>query len=215
MARLSSILTFAVLAATSSAAHVLRDTSSGCTNPGVVSNQTLSLNGVDIQWTTLSCAVAAQPGENFIFPIPLPFPFFPPSPKPKPTTTVVSTPTAPPPVPTTDVCNQVCTDACGSLGDLPPISEDCQQIFNSITILNSSISPNFVVNSSSIEQLTFGTCRVFFENFSNGTMSECWTTLSNAAEAAGTLCFPPTQPVNSAAFCSPADGSWQIGIAHS
>ena len=31
------------------------------------------------------------------------------------------------------------TNTCGSIGDLPPITEDCQQIFNSITILNGSV----------------------------------------------------------------------------
>ncbi|KAI0086745.1 hypothetical protein BDY19DRAFT_958418 [Irpex rosettiformis] len=103
------------------------------------------------------------------------------------------------------------TDSCGHLGDLPPVSEDCQQIFDSINITSGSIAPTFDVQSFHIQQLTFGTCRVFFENFSNVTQTFCWSALSQQAQGADSACFPPVQPVNSAGFCAPSDGSWQVG----
>lgn len=40
------------------------------------------------------------------------------------------------------------TDSCGSLGDLPPISEDCQKIFDSITISDGSIGASHIVPHS-------------------------------------------------------------------
>ncbi|KAI0338161.1 hypothetical protein BDW22DRAFT_1338579, partial [Trametopsis cervina] len=103
------------------------------------------------------------------------------------------------------------SDSCATNGDLPPISEDCQTIYNSITILQGSIAPTFDVPSNGIQQLTFGTCRVFFSNFSPKTITYCWTSLSTQASAAGTLCFPPTQPVQSLGLCNSADKTWQVG----
>ncbi|KIP01534.1 hypothetical protein PHLGIDRAFT_123266 [Phlebiopsis gigantea 11061_1 CR5-6] len=227
MARFSGLVAFAALATAASAGVIARDPSvpSACQGPSVALNTTI---GAGVQLTTFNCeslqtapssadTVTTSLKEDLVIVIPFPiFPFPLPKPKPKPTTShVTSTSSAPVATPTADVCNELCTNSCGSIGDLPPISEDCQQIFNSITILQGSIAPTFTVESNQIQQLTFGTCRVFFENFSNETVSECWSTLSNVSEAAGTQCFPPTQPVNSAGFCSPSDASWQIGIAHS
>ncbi|KAI0338166.1 hypothetical protein BDW22DRAFT_1338372, partial [Trametopsis cervina] len=106
-------------------------------------------------------------------------------------------------------------DTCGSLGDLPPISEDCATIFDSITILNGSVPSTFDVPPNSIQQLTFGTCRVFFENLSpSQTITSCWTALANEASAAGTLCFPPTQPVKSLGLCTAASGLWAVGCVY-
>lgn len=39
------------------------------------------------------------------------------------------------------------------------------------------VAPTFDLASNHIQQLNFGTCRVFFENFSNHTMTECWSTV--------------------------------------
>ncbi|KAI0086743.1 hypothetical protein BDY19DRAFT_995496 [Irpex rosettiformis] len=129
-----------------------------------------------------------------------------------PTTTVTKTIPAPTPTPTNNVCNQLCSNTCGSLGSLPPISEDCQTIFDSITILGGSVAPTFEVPPNSIQQLTFGTCRVFFENLSAGqSLTYCWSALANTSSAAGTQCFPPTQPVMTLGLCTSASGLWAVG----
>ncbi|KAI0781555.1 hypothetical protein BC629DRAFT_565264 [Irpex lacteus] len=135
---------------------------------------------------------------------------------PLPPSTVSSSPASAPTAPATNVCDQLCSNTCGSLGDLPPISEDCQTIFDSITILGGSIAPTFNVAPNSIQQLTFGTCRVFFENLSTSqTLTFCWSALANTSSAVGTLCFPPTQPVRSLGLCTAQSGIWAVGIAHS
>ncbi|KAI0686887.1 hypothetical protein BC835DRAFT_430356 [Cytidiella melzeri] len=136
---------------------------------------------------------------------------------PPPTAPVTSVPPAvPTPPPAINVCSQLCSNTCGTLGDLPPISEDCATIFDSITILGGSIAPTFDVPPNSIQQLTFGTCRVFFENLSTfQTETFCWAALADTASAAGTLCFPPTQPVQSLGLCTANSGTWAVGIAHS
>ncbi|KAI0338160.1 hypothetical protein BDW22DRAFT_1487899 [Trametopsis cervina] len=231
MKTIFKLLTVAAIAASSNALYTIRDideTDSACANGTVVSNKTTTVNGIDIQFTTFNCAPDAGglQADFLIFPIPIiPFfpwpifgwPFFPPPPPPKPPkpTKTTSSSIASPSPSSVNVCNVPCTDSCGHLGDLPPISEDCQQIYDSINITSGSIAPTFDVQSNHIEQLTFGTCRVFFENFSNVTVTYCWSALSSQAQGAGTACFPPVQPVNSAGFCSPSTGAWQVGVAHS
>ncbi|KAI0769486.1 hypothetical protein BC629DRAFT_1442179 [Irpex lacteus] len=234
------LVSLVALAACSNALYTKRDTDdtpSVCPSGAVISNTTLTLNNIDVQFATVDCTPSTAPSANLniggiiipipifpfpIFPLPFPFPFpFPAPPsKPKPTktktvtSTIVGTSTtsSAAPTPTSiNVCDVPCTDACGHLGDLPPISEDCQQIFDSINITSGSIAPTFDVQMNNIHQLTFGTCRVFFENFSNQTLTFCWDTLSQQAQAADAACFPPVQPVNSAGFCAPSDGSWQVG----
>ncbi|KIP01533.1 hypothetical protein PHLGIDRAFT_17135 [Phlebiopsis gigantea 11061_1 CR5-6] len=145
-------------------------------------------------------------------------------PPPPPTSVASSSSSAPASTPSSsaNACSQVFmtpsdgprplgTDTCGHIGDLPPISEDCQTIVDSITIMNGSISSTFNVAPNTIEQLTFGTCRFWFQNNSNATLTECWTALAQAASVAESACFPPVQPVQSVGLCTPADASWQIG----
>ena len=40
----------------------------------------------------------------------------------------------------------------------------------------------FSVAPNTIEQLTFGTCRFWFQNNSNSTLTECWTALVRKIE---------------------------------
>ncbi|KAI0259509.1 hypothetical protein BC834DRAFT_833413, partial [Gloeopeniophorella convolvens] len=83
---------------------------------------------------------------------------------------------------------------CEDLGDLPPISEDCQTLDNAVTILSGSINPTFVVQSLHQQVLTFGTCRYFFTNLASSPLEYCWSSLSTQASAAGAACFPPVNP---------------------
>ncbi|CCL98455.1 uncharacterized protein FIBRA_00453 [Fibroporia radiculosa] len=116
----------------------------------------------------------------------------------------------------TNVCDGLCTDTCNNLsGDLPPAADDCATIVDAITILNGSIAPTFVVDSQSIQQLSYGTCRYFFENLSDGPLEYCWLALGDMASAAGSACFPPTQPVYSEGICETSTGTWLVGAAHS
>ncbi|CCM03004.1 uncharacterized protein FIBRA_05119 [Fibroporia radiculosa] len=121
----------------------------------------------------------------------------------------------------TDVCDGICsvflgTDTCNNeSGDLPPELDDCDTIIDAITILNGSIEPTFTVDPGSAEQLTYGTCRFFFENLSNDVLEYCWTALSNVASAAASTCFPPTNPIYSEGICEPSSGAWLVGAAHS
>ncbi|KAI0686884.1 hypothetical protein BC835DRAFT_430575 [Cytidiella melzeri] len=227
------LFALAAVVSTSNALYTNRDVAdaeSVCASGTVVSNTTLNLNGIDIEFATFDCAPASTSFAvdlrigGIIIPIPIfPWPIFPfplPPIKPRPTKTIASTSTSTSasasPTPTTvNVCDVACTNSCGSLGDLPPISEDCQQIYDALNITSGSIAPTFDIPSNNIHQLTFGTCRVFFENFSNETVTFCWSALSQEAQGAGSACFPPVQPVNSAGYCTPSDGSWQVGVAHS
>ncbi|KAI0686886.1 hypothetical protein BC835DRAFT_430766 [Cytidiella melzeri] len=175
-----------------------------CANALVVNSSTVMVGENAVVVETLTCAEsAAKRGLFATHPDP-----------PKTSSTKTSSSAAPAATPV-DVCGQICSDSCASDGDLPPISEDCQTIYNSITILQGSIAPTFDVPASGTQQLTFGTCRVFFNNFSTKTITSCWTSLSQQASAAGTLCFPPTQPVQSLGLCNAADTTWQIGVGHS
>ncbi|KAH9946576.1 immunomodulatory protein [Amylocystis lapponica] len=111
-----------------------------------------------------------------------------------------------------DVCDNICTNVCNFDGGvLPPITSDCAIIIDAITILNGSVTDDFSVDPGEMKQLTYGTCRYYFENLSPWTLTYCWTALSQVGSAAGSACFPPTQPNYSEGLCSPADGSWAVG----
>ncbi|KAI0776867.1 hypothetical protein BD413DRAFT_490977 [Trametes elegans] len=148
------------------------------------------------------------------------------------TTTVLSAP-ASPSASAVDVCGAICTTVCAQPAQnaLPPVSEDCAQLVNAITILNGQIPPTFIVAPQHAQTITFGTCRFFFENAAApGPLEYCWLSLyvrphprwvceavaeAQVASAAGTACFPPVQPITAEALCAPADGAWEVGAAHS
>jgi len=115
------------------------------------------------------------------------------------TQTVTATVTvSPSPTPTaTNVCGAICDTTCGQLGQLPPTTDDCQVIKDSIQVFEGNSAPTFVVDPLHIQQLTFGTCRFFFENLGTYSLEYCWQDLANQGSVAATTCFPPTQPTNS------------------
>ncbi|GJE94033.1 hypothetical protein PsYK624_102010 [Phanerochaete sordida] len=209
----TALLALLALALSSTALLVPRDAPAGCASPALVSTRTLAAGTAAVELATYACAGARTDGLGLSIGLSLglgdPWPT--PPPRARPTS---STSTAPAAAPTADVCGALCTNSCGSVGSLPPISEDCDEIFKAMSILGAT-SPGFTVEGGHAQQLTYGTCRVYFQNLSGETMSECYQALANAARTAGTQCFPPTQPVNSAGFCKAADGTWQIGIGHS
>ncbi|KAI0695660.1 hypothetical protein C8T65DRAFT_40778 [Cerioporus squamosus] len=132
------------------------------------------------------------------------------------TATVTETITAASPSSTaTNVCGEICTTVCGEVGRLPPTTDDCQQLVNTVTILNGQIDPNFTVEPNHVQTISFGTCRFFFENVSPESLTYCWLSLAQVASAAGSTCLPPTQPVSSEGLCIPSDGLWEVGVAHS
>ncbi|TFY61565.1 hypothetical protein EVG20_g7002 [Dentipellis fragilis] len=115
-----------------------------------------------------------------------------------------------------DVCGGACTTTCGRLGDLPPSTDDCQTIKNAIAIFAGSAPANFTVQPDHVEQLTFGTCRFFFENLTGDeVLTYCWQDLANSGSAAASDCFPPVQPVQTLATCTSLDGTWALGVSHS
>lgn len=123
---------------------------------------------------------------------------------------------SPSPTPTaTDVCGLICNTFCSDLGQLPPISDDCQVIKDSIQIFEGNSAPTFIVQPAHIQQLTFGTCRFFFENLGTVPLEYCWQDLANTGSVAATQCFPPTNPVNSLAVCEAPDSTWEVGVSHS
>ncbi|KAI0050155.1 hypothetical protein FA95DRAFT_1570813 [Auriscalpium vulgare] len=132
------------------------------------------------------------------------------------TSTVVATATVAPPAPLSVdkvPCNTFCSDG---VGQLPPISEDCEVIQGAITTFVGTTAPSFTVAPKSIQQLTFGTCRFFFANFANPkTLSYTWVDFNATASKAGLSCFPPVQPVNSLGLCESVDSTWQVGASHS
>ncbi|OSD00333.1 hypothetical protein PYCCODRAFT_1426585 [Trametes coccinea BRFM310] len=132
------------------------------------------------------------------------------------TATVTVTQTASPPTSTaTDVCGEICTTVCGESGQLPPDSEDCATLVDSITILNGQIPPTFTVEPDHVQTITFGTCRFFFENVGPEPLEYCWLSLAQTASASASACFPPTQPVMSEGLCIASDALWEVGVAHS
>ncbi|KAA1471004.1 hypothetical protein DENSPDRAFT_880133 [Dentipellis sp. KUC8613] len=119
-------------------------------------------------------------------------------------------------LPDPNVCGEVCTTTCSDLGDLPPSTDDCQSIKNAIAIFAGSAPADFTVQPGHIEQLTFGTCRFFFENLTGDeALTYCWQDLANSGSAAASDCFPPVQPVQTLATCTSVDGTWALGVSHS
>ncbi|KAI0665477.1 hypothetical protein C8Q78DRAFT_1083925 [Trametes maxima] len=115
----------------------------------------------------------------------------------------------------TNVCGEICTNVCGLSGSLPPTSEDCQALVNSIVILQSDLPPTFDVLPGHVQTIEFGTCRFFFENVGPIPLEYCWRDLGQTASAAGNACFPPVQPVMSEGLCIPSSALWEVGAAHS
>lgn len=63
------------------------------------------------------------------------------------------------------------------MGQLPPVTDDCQTIQNSIQILNAQLATTFSVESGHQETLSFGTCTIFFENLGRFELDYCWSDL--------------------------------------
>ncbi|TBU28807.1 hypothetical protein BD309DRAFT_957398 [Dichomitus squalens] len=130
--------------------------------------------------------------------------------------TVTTTASAAAPTETgTNVCGAICTNVCNEFGQLPPTTDDCQALVNSITILNGQISPTFTVDPNHVQTITFGTCRFFFENLGPDPLTYCWLDFVQIASAAASQCLPPTQPVLSEGLCIARDSTWEVGVAHS
>ncbi|KAI0349840.1 hypothetical protein OH77DRAFT_1525363 [Trametes cingulata] len=197
MKTFATLLSICAVAAGSYALLPPRADSAVCTGAKAISTSTIVVNGKNVELTTFSCGASIHADDD---PIP---------------TSLVSVPTsiasAAPAIPTLNVCS----DVCGSSGDLPPTTDDCATIMDAITILNGSISPSFEVDSGHVQTLAFGTCRFFFENFSPFPMSNCWLSFGQIASAAASACLPPVQPVNSEGLCVAPDASWRVGVAHS
>lgn len=122
----------------------------------------------------------------------------------------------PPPPPPRDVCGAPCVTSCNdNVGQLPPVTDDCQTIQNSIQILTAQLATTFSVASDHQETLSFGTCTIFFENLGKSELEYCWTGLSNNSALAGAACFPPVHPPFSEGLCTAYDGTWSVGAAHS
>ncbi|KAI0769484.1 hypothetical protein BC629DRAFT_784253 [Irpex lacteus] len=199
---------FVAFSACTSALYIERsETPASCETTVVIGSSTVAVGESTVLIETLACSDAQSPTKRGLFPRP--------PAKTSTTATPTSSSAAAPSSTPVNVCGQICNDVCAMNGILPPISEDCQTIYNSITILQGSVAPTFDVPANGIQQLTFGTCRVFFNNFSTKTITSCWASLSQEASAAGTICFPPTQPVQSLGLCNAADSTWQIGVGHS
>ncbi|KAI0328936.1 hypothetical protein GY45DRAFT_1346840 [Cubamyces sp. BRFM 1775] len=97
-------------------------------------------------------------------------------------------------------------------GRLPPDTDDCAALVNSVTILNGQIPPTFDVEPNHVQTISFGTCRFFFENVGPETLEYCWLALTQTASAAASACFPPEQPVMSEGLCIPSDALWEVGF---
>ncbi|KAI0067525.1 hypothetical protein BV25DRAFT_1912140 [Artomyces pyxidatus] len=193
-----------------------------CPSPTIVSSTQVAVGSNTVTFETLGCPATVTsdkaPGILSWLRINC-FPWFPPKPITKTVTataTVTDTVTVAAPTPTlVDVTSAPCNIFCGDMGVLPPISDDCAVIENSITILNGVQPATFIVAPSHIQQLTFGTCRVFFENIGGNDLQYTWIALNSTATTAANACFPPVQPVNSLGMCQATDFTWEVGITHS
>ncbi|KAI0067526.1 hypothetical protein BV25DRAFT_1819855 [Artomyces pyxidatus] len=123
-----------------------------------------------------------------------------------------STSAVPDPV---NVCGDVCNTFCGSFGPLPPITEDCAMIVDATQVFASTLPPTFIMQPGQTESLSYGTCEYYFTNNGTVPLEGCWTSFMQQASAAGTICFPPTQPINSLGACKAPDGTWELGAEHS
>ncbi|KZV63063.1 hypothetical protein PENSPDRAFT_590486, partial [Peniophora sp. CONT] len=103
------------------------------------------------------------------------------------------------------------TSRVSQMGVLPPDSNDCNVVKESIQVFQSTTGPTFTVQPNHVQQLSFGTCRFFFENLGTTPLEACWSDLSSQGSLASTECFPPVQPVMSLAVCEARDTTWEIG----
>ncbi|KAF8509418.1 hypothetical protein BU17DRAFT_56119, partial [Hysterangium stoloniferum] len=171
-----------------------------CKGATLIQSSTFVVTGNTLTYTTHSCGVVSRRG---LLDWP-PLCYLLGTCKPPP-------PDAPPPAPK-DVCNNSCSLSCTNVtGILPPISDDCQTIANSISILQNIQSPTFTVDPGHVDTLSFQTCNMFFENVSPSTLEYCWSSLATNGIAAGGNCFPPNQPFFSEGLCTATDGTWAVG----
>ncbi|KAL7278130.1 hypothetical protein ACG7TL_008101 [Trametes sanguinea] len=203
MKAFTALVSICAVAAGSYALIMPRDDSAVCAGARIVSTSEVAVDGKTLELTTFECGAATIHADDAS--ATLSSTTFGP-------TSIVS---ANAPIPTANVCGEICNNVCGDSGNLPPVTEDCQTIFNAITILNGSISPSFEVDPNHAQTLTFGTCRFFFQNFSPLPMSNCWLSFVQIASAAASACLPPVQPVNSEGICVAPDATWRVGVAHS
>ncbi|PCH39154.1 hypothetical protein WOLCODRAFT_158690 [Wolfiporia cocos MD-104 SS10] len=118
---------------------------------------------------------------------------------------------------TVNVCDAMCSNSCNSdSGNQAPSQSDCGTIVNAIEIMSGSgtMDSTFNVEPDDMMQLTYNTCRFFFENMSGNTLEYCWDALSDMASAAVTECFPSTQTLYSEGLCQASSGMWAVGAAH-
>ncbi|KAI0321241.1 hypothetical protein OF83DRAFT_1100406 [Amylostereum chailletii] len=157
------------------------------------------------------------------------------------TTTVVETATevitatatvtvVPSPTPSAiDVCGGICNTTCSEVGQLPPTTDDCQVIKDAVAIFQGNAcrlfsairsahksngdcaAPTFIADPLHTQQLTFGTCRFFFENLGTDSVEYCWNDLANTGSASASQCFPPSMPFSTLAVCEALDNTWEVG----
>ncbi|KAI0321242.1 hypothetical protein OF83DRAFT_1168580 [Amylostereum chailletii] len=110
-------------------------------------------------------------------------------------------------------CQKLCTNAAGVL---PPTSEDCDTIKDAIAIFEGNQIETFNVQPGHIQSLSYLTCSYSFTNLGALPLQYCWKDLSTTASAAGSVCFPPTQPTFSEGDCKALDQTgWIVSASHS
>ncbi|KAM5530449.1 hypothetical protein V8D89_015889 [Ganoderma adspersum] len=189
----AALLSAVAVAATSHASLLPRDPTF-CPEATIISTSSIGVGELSVELAKLSCGPPANNLKRQVAP----------------STTRVVAAAAP-----TNVCNEPCTNACASVGPLPPMAEDCQTIVDAINIFYGSIPTTFEVAANHAQTLTFGTCRFFFENLSAKPVEYCWMSLAQVASAAAAACLPPVQPVQSEGLCLSPTAPWQVGVAHS
>lgn len=158
-----------------------------CSDARVILESTISVDSHSIAMTQISCGAGPSHASREVDPV---------CPK--------------------NVCGVQCSNSCNTFaGNLPPITDDCDKIKKSIAIFSGNSSPYFTASSKQLTALTYGTCRYFFANTGIPDLQYCWSGLSSTASSAGSLCFPPTQPLNSEGLCKSADGTWFVSVSHS
>ncbi|KAI0739502.1 hypothetical protein C8Q80DRAFT_1274562 [Daedaleopsis nitida] len=185
----TALLSLAIVVSNTNALFTPRDEESVCKGAKAVSTSLIPVGSKMVEMTTFSCDMP----ESF-----------------RVLDAAPSNATAGP----DDVCGELCINVCTNSGTLPPTTDDCAVIMDAVTIFNGSHAPDFTVSNGHAQVLSFGTCRMFFENFSPNPLAYCWLSLGQVASAAGSACLPPVQPVNSEGFCIANTGLWRVGIAH-
>ncbi|KAI0050156.1 hypothetical protein FA95DRAFT_688843 [Auriscalpium vulgare] len=131
------------------------------------------------------------------------------------TTTETVTPTPSPTPPARNVCGLIGNTFCGTLTSLPPITDDCNEIVNSLTIFASELGTTYTVSPGGSQVLTSNTCSFSFVNKDTVTLEACWQDLAQDGSEVATTCFPPTQPINTLAQYEAPDLTWVINVNHS